>query len=308
MAGQFGGKGGVSSFGTDFREKHGVQVVHEGPRLDSAWSYQAQFNALNAAAAANKEVDRTFQEHSVKDVTDNGREAAAKRLQAALEDALKALASSPKGGGTSSLEPVAGSPLNAQLAKIEVPEVEVRREVKLLVGHLRGLRASCTGEARDASALDVLKQLQALPISVDCLKSTKVAVELNEGCWRGSGVSAEVRGLASSLVHRWRAMFRAGAGGGAEGIQTSGVGHERRCRNLSMDLEESCYGQKQRTSGYAEVVEIVCRLVRHEPESARALLTGAKKSKELVEKAERHLMRERLAARHRPAEKRPRPA
>merc|ERR1719277_487261 len=67
--------------------------LNNRPKLDSAWSYPAQFRALSSYNAAE---DLTFQENSVKDVTDRARTRAAARLQATLEEILRNAPQTPR--------------------------------------------------------------------------------------------------------------------------------------------------------------------------------------------------------------------
>mmetsp|Transcript_63075 Transcript_63075/g.137043 ORF Transcript_63075/g.137043 Transcript_63075/m.137043 type:complete len:270 (+) Transcript_63075:66-875(+) len=219
---------------------------------------------LSAIESCSSKDDLNFQERSVRDVSDAGRAQGAARLQAVLQEVLKR-AVAPK-----------GSP-PASLGELQLPESEVRREVQSLVRRLQELRDLGNSAGRNMEVGDVLRRLERLPVSAKCLKVSKVAVELNQPCWRASE-AADIRERASALVRRWRAEFRARHGSPEETLSMQA----RRCRNLSMDLEEGAYGRSQGISAYADLVEALCLLLRRDPSAATGLMTGAVTGKDLV--------------------------
>jgi len=157
----------------------------------------------------------------------------------------------------------------------------MRREVRELLRPLQGLRQDGPSPARDRAALVILRRLGCLHMSVSCLKSTKVAAELNSACWKAPGFSAEVRNLAASLVRNWRALFRS-ENGGDEASAMSEAARSRQCQNLSMDLENNCYATLQRSAQYIALVQGLCRRIGTDPEIIRGLLAGTMATKDLV--------------------------
>jgi len=166
----------------------------------------------------------------------------------------------------------------------------VRREVETLLRQLVGLR-DVTGSGRDAAALDALRQLATLPISVHCLKKTKVALELNRPCWRQSQAT-EIRNTVASVVRRWRTMFKVETGM-ADGVSSNS--HARRCRNLSMDLEEAAFGQQPRLAIYDHVITVLCHLLRRDSRAAGSLMGGGMATKDFVTRAIQEVKRQETA-------------
>lgn len=255
-------------------------------QLSGGSSFQAQLNTLSRCGA---EDDLTFREGSVKDVTDRGRTQAASKLESALKQAASAAGrrrSEHKPAvkrKAEQLGPAAGASSSSSSSSLsahdKAEEIEVRREVRVLLERLRGYRA---GHQSEFVAVDALRLLEQIPVTVACLKATKVAAELNLPSWRVEGAPAELRARASSLVRRWRVMYKADEDGGdaAQALPPAMVA--RVSRIVSMDLEETAFTHKQRTALYAEIVEAICALLEREPTSAVSLLTGSTTTKDFV--------------------------
>lgn len=283
--------GGDGHFDMDSRQP---LVPGKGRQLDGGWDFQTQIKALSAN---NKEEEHAFKENSVKDISDNGRAIGAARLQEVLEHVLRiaakqgALPIHDRQAGAN----ISGGMVAGPLGSFEIPEAEVRQEVRVLLQKMRSLREDGSLASQAAAMLDIVRQLEHLPISVACLKSTRIAAELNQPCWRGEEASSEVRDRAASLVRRWRTMYRAEdtAAGGSSSSSSAGNGaskasvasHSRRCRNLAMDLEESAYGTSQRRHGYSMVIEGICELLRRDSQAAQGLLSGSWTCKDFVKRA-----------------------
>lgn len=258
--------------------KAGTPLGGDRVQLDGAWSFEAQIGAIKSC---NKVDDLSFKEKSVKDVSDRGRTEGAARLQQVLEDVLSSAPSKPAKAATA-------APKTNGLEQAE--ETEVRREVRGLLQVLQGLRTDGGPVAkRNAIAMDVLRQLDSLNVSVACLKSTKIAAELNQPYWRGTEVSEEVRRYASSLVREWRAMYKAETGGTTSAISPAVLA--RKCKSLSMDLEECAYGRHQRVAQYIEVVNCLCGVLKADYNAGKELLDGTLLPKQLVARAGDHIRR-----------------
>lgn len=281
MAAYSGGYDGNSnSSGKD--NQNSIEFTRK-PILDPTWSYSSQVKFLDNF---NAKPDLTFQESSVKDVSDNGRMRAAARLQEALEAALRKAPNpaSKKRKIDSSLSSSPGKAIVAHFGGLaDIPEKELRAEVEEMLKHLKMIREN---RGDRALAVDILRQLELTDVSVKCLKTTKIAVELNQPYWRGGMVCEEVRERATSLVRKWRAMYRAEAGTSDTVSEVANQETQaRRCRNVSMDLEESAYAHQQKINRYVEIIEgVVDHLVR-DPEAVRSLMRGAMSTKEFVKRA-----------------------
>jgi len=262
------------------RDNKPVWEVKNKPNIDGSWGFKQQIGALKNSCDA--EVDLTFKESTVKDVSDSVRAKSAAKLQEMLAGALKQPPSSKRKAsiafnGVSAS--VGAGAAGSSHGGFELPEPELRLEVKGLVQQLQRLRQDPNCEARSAAVIDILQQLEQLPITVSCLKATKIGAELNEPCWRTTDNSKEVKGRAAALVRRWRSMYRA-ENGNTDGVSVAA--HERRCRNLSMDLEESAYSQVQRLSFYDDLILSVCELLKRDVDATRALMDGAITTKDFV--------------------------
>lgn len=230
----------------------------------------AQAACPGAASVGKVSSDLAFKEKSVKDITDRGRAEGASRLQQALEEALQSLPPLP--------QPL---PASVQEDVDSLEEAELRRDVRDLVRPLASLREVGNSVARNTAVMEILLQLRKLQLTVSCLKATKVAAELNQPCWRGDKVSAEVRELAASLVRKWRAIYRSQVVAPAT-LSASAV--RRRCRNVAMDLEECTHGHFPRSVHYVQLVEAVCRFLLHDAERTRKLFSGTLATSDIVSK------------------------
>eukprot|EP00927_Polykrikos_kofoidii_P076756 TRINITY_DN73795_c0_g1_i1.p1 TRINITY_DN73795_c0_g1~~TRINITY_DN73795_c0_g1_i1.p1 ORF type:complete len:300 (+),score=60.14 TRINITY_DN73795_c0_g1_i1:61-960(+) len=265
-------------------EKKGVVELSHQPALSGDWSFEAQIKALESCS---QERDDTFKERSVRDVTDKGRMQGAAQLLKVLEDVLskapKALTNGTAQGTSSS------SSKNGRLLPLqEVSEVATRKEVKSLLKRLQELREEgrC-GASLDNEAMDVLAALDSLPVSVTCLKATKVAVELTQTFWRSNCVGAEVQRDAAALVKRWRVMYKASEG---HASTVSPAVQARHCKNVSMDLEECVHSSKQRVQNYQELIRGSCALLLYDKAAAGCLVSGTLGAKDFVKKVERELL------------------
>jgi len=256
-------------------------------QLDGQWSFQAQFNALGAC---NQEDDNSFKENSVKEITDRGRVEGAARLQQALEASLasdglssllkhaprdrplkrKALAEDADGGLT-----------EAAAANDAAAESEVRKSVRALLQPLRELEKVAGSPARNNAALDIFRQLRRLNVTVNVLKATKVAAELNKPCWKGMQAAPEVRQAASSLVRSWKNMYRAQAGA-VDDVSEANL--TKGCHRLSINLEESVHAKCPKTQHYCRVVEVLCAEIQSAPSLSRDMMLGSANGKDLLQR------------------------
>mmetsp|Transcript_49936 Transcript_49936/g.139838 ORF Transcript_49936/g.139838 Transcript_49936/m.139838 type:complete len:301 (-) Transcript_49936:44-946(-) len=288
--GYFAGNDGNSNSGR--ADNNNSFILQDRPNLDSGWSFTQQFAAL--ARSAITEDDRTFKESSVKDVTDKGRAQGSAKLHAAL---VEVCAKAPK----ARRKPSAGAVLDAAPGERLLPlkdldgltDAELRTEVGALCRRLQQFRADGPSRANEENAASVLLELERLPVTVRCLKATKIAAELNLPFWRSNEIPPGVRDHASALVKRWRTMYRCEEGlpGGA-----SAATHERRCRNLATDLESTLHSHKQRVNEYSELIQGACALLHFDPEATRSLLQGGISAKDFATRALRKTQRA-LAAR-----------
>lgn len=234
-------------------------------QIDGSKSFVAQARVLGICL--NPEgPDLNFKESSVKDVTDKARASAASKLQQALEKmlissstaplckveggVLKRKASAAFAGGISNT--TSSSSSSAYAPK---HETEMRQEVRDYMEKLTHIRLS--GGAEAGTAWSILKDLALLPMSASCLKITKIGIEINQGFWRGSQ-NKDIRELATSLVHKWRSLYRADTGAPEPAASVSAS----RCRTLSMILEETCHTHVQKVKSYEEFVnDVIQRLL-----------------------------------------------
>ena len=216
-------------------------------QLDGSGEFKSQINALNRTQQ-KAEPDFTFSESTVKDVSDNGRMRAAAKIQEVLQQVIQTQ-TAPK------TVAISGS---ASFGDVELPDAEVRGDVKKLLRRLEGVRLGGISATDTEEVVDALRQLEQLPITVTCLKATKIAIELNQPCWKNFGPSGEVRERASSLVRRWRTMYRA-EGGTDTAMKATQVRH---CRNLSMDLEDCAHAVMQKLGSYMEIINGVAGYLR----------------------------------------------
>jgi len=161
---------------------------------------------------------------------------------------------------------------------------------------LQRLRGDVPSTNRNTAALHVMRQLSDLDVSVGCLKATKVAAELNQPFWRGTEVSADVRRFATSLVKEWRVMFRNETG--TTEVAMNPEVRSRKCRTISMDLEESAYGWCQKVAKYMEIVDWTCKIILGDGEVSKALLAGTLGCKELLTRAAEEVKRQRARLKH----------
>jgi len=226
--------------------------------------------------------DLSFKESSVKDVTDKARTSAASKLQKALEKMLVTSITSPachiEGGvlkrkaSAAFVDGISHTPASSSssacaikqetdmtpassssLACAPKHETDMRQEVREEVEKLKKIRLS--GGAEVDSAVSILKDLALQPISASCLKITKIGVEINQGFWRGSQ-NNNIRELATTLVHKWRSLYRAENGAPEPVIAAASVSTTR-CRTLSMILEQTCHTHVQKVKMYSEFVDDV---------------------------------------------------
>eukprot|EP00930_Biecheleria_cincta_P101580 TRINITY_DN93222_c0_g1_i1.p1 TRINITY_DN93222_c0_g1~~TRINITY_DN93222_c0_g1_i1.p1 ORF type:complete len:305 (+),score=80.83 TRINITY_DN93222_c0_g1_i1:44-958(+) len=275
------------------------------PQLDGSWSFQAQFNAI---AAMSAEDDWSFKEGSVKDVTDRGRGEAVRKLQDALEDTIE---KNPPPARLSSLlyrpgrqcdeDEEDGGIAKAAAADAAVAEVQLRKDVRSLLAPLRELEKLPPSGSRNGAALDIFRQLKRLRITVDCLKATKIAVELNKPCWRGALASKDVQEAAGALVKNWRSMYRTQTGQSVEKYS------QRRFRLVAVDMEESTYGANPKMAQYCKTVDRLCKELRKDPELCRELLAGTSSGAELRLRVGERVKGEQLTKRRNKSEAAPPP-
>jgi len=259
----------------------GSREVGSRIQLDGAWSFQAQLDALRAC---NREEDWTFKENSVKEVTDRGRTEATARLQKAL--------------GESQLMPrqkrKAIELENDEDRKIteamKAAEADVRKHVRALLAPLKDLEQVPRSADSDAAALAIFRQLRRLQVTVECLKSTRIAAELNKPRWRGANAAPEVRNAVTSLIKGWRSMYRAETGKS----DVLDATRARKVRLQAVDLEEKIFAQCQRLKDYRRVMELVTEELMQCRDVSDRLLEGSLSGYDLVAKNAGRL---RIAAR-----------
>jgi len=282
-----GGDGNSNSTGGSERklafEFSGSQI-----KLDGAWTWQAQFNAL---AACNHVVDCSFRDGSIRDVSDTGRMKGAAFLLQVLDEIIAAegVPTKRRKLNKGSIESLigGGSTSSSSRAVVKVdtsglsPE-DVEKDCKFLVKELQRHRSEPASTVRDAMVMDILAHLEHLPMTLECLRKSRIAMELNDPFWRGKAIAEKVRDKASMLVRRWRAMLKVQAPGIFE---ESAATKERRCRNLSMDLEECAYGFSQsakKLGGYADLLDAIATHLRQNPKGVQGLLFGTAETKDFV--------------------------
>mmetsp|Transcript_6434 Transcript_6434/g.11175 ORF Transcript_6434/g.11175 Transcript_6434/m.11175 type:complete len:311 (-) Transcript_6434:24-956(-) len=275
-----GSDGNSSSTGSSER-KLAMEFQGSQIKLDGSWTFQAQFNAL---AACNAVVDLSFKEGSIKDVSDIARMKGADFIQEVLDDivATQRLSVKRRKFSKRSLSTDLVSVANPDDATPWLTQEDVEKDVRFLLTELQRHRREPAGNVRDAMIADILAQLEHLPVSLVCLQKTRLAIELNDPFWKGPTVSAAVREKSSSLIRRWRAMLKAQVPGS---LEESPATYARRCRNLSMDLEECAYGISQsakKLGGYADLLEAAADSLRQNPKVVEALLTGNSEAKDFV--------------------------
>eukprot|EP00747_Dinoflagellata_sp_TGD_P167355 gnl/TRDRNA2_/TRDRNA2_191598_c0_seq1.p1 gnl/TRDRNA2_/TRDRNA2_191598_c0~~gnl/TRDRNA2_/TRDRNA2_191598_c0_seq1.p1 ORF type:complete len:680 (+),score=117.52 gnl/TRDRNA2_/TRDRNA2_191598_c0_seq1:141-2180(+) len=243
-------------------------------RPDGSWSVVEPPVTFDCGSPSTLE-DCSFEESSMQDVTDNMRMKAVSKLCLVIEEALR---KSPPPTST-----------GAALGALALPKAHVQEEVCAILQQLQMIRqAGVIGHAD--TAVDALRELELLPVSVSCLKTTKIAAELNHPSWRDTTVPPEARERAASLVRRWRVMFRAeGEGNLADST------HEltRKSRNVARDLEESCYDHSQRHGLYEEVISEVAEALMADQEAARGLVSGTVTSKERLQMAAKRIQHQK---------------
>jgi len=284
-----GSDGNSSSKGAENRNS--IEFGGNRPKLSGEWSFKEQLAALRGRV--DPQMDFAFREGFVKDVTDKQRQAGHTRLESAFSDVLKRpLTEREKRKAAKAATTAAAFKAIATGARplpVKTPDelsaAELREDVMVLAKRLQSLRKDGRVSKDAADCLDILYELEQLPMTVACLKATKIAVELNQPCWKAS-VNSEVREHATSLVRQWRAMYRAEEGL-PDGVTVAA--NTRRCRNLSMDLEEAVYSKVQKVAPYAELIQATCALLHCDVDSARSLLQGGVSSKDFVQRAARKL-------------------
>lgn len=265
-----------------------------GPKLqiDGSWNCAAQSRVL---AMCGRPDDLSFVESSVKDITDKGRTKAAAYLQKILEQLLGA-AATQKPERTATVEDgilkrkasalgTGSSPSSSSTAPGSAPvptappeETDMRQEVRKGLNDLQKIRLA--GGADTSSAIEILHRLDLQPMSLSCLKITKIAAEVNDGFWKNNQV-AMIRDLARELVQRWRSLYRAETGTAAAAANPIGP---QRLRTTSMFLEESCHTLFQKVKPYASLMEALAERLEQEPQTARELAIGGISSMEFVKK------------------------
>eukprot|EP00811_Abedinium_folium_P003815 NODE_13509_length_1161_cov_5.090909.p1 GENE.NODE_13509_length_1161_cov_5.090909~~NODE_13509_length_1161_cov_5.090909.p1 ORF type:complete len:297 (-),score=100.94 NODE_13509_length_1161_cov_5.090909:202-1092(-) len=264
-----GGGDGNGAKRSDNSMVHNLE--HKMQVSSGATSFEAQFRALAAGCTKPGDIDLTFKEHTVKDVSDKGREKGSERLCTALHEVLsRARPSLPKKRKADALGMSGTAGLPAHLVHAQVQEA---------LAELRELRQpGCSPAHRSTHAAAVMRRLGQLPIDVKCLKMTKVALELNHAMWRGAEVSEDARQSAAVLVKRWRHMYKAECGLDVAVPPCSA----RQCKSLAMDLEEGVYVLEQKRARYDCLIDAVCTRLREDLDVAHRLRSGATTAKDLI--------------------------
>eukprot|EP00746_Dinoflagellata_sp_MGD_P016330 gnl/MRDRNA2_/MRDRNA2_136800_c0_seq1.p1 gnl/MRDRNA2_/MRDRNA2_136800_c0~~gnl/MRDRNA2_/MRDRNA2_136800_c0_seq1.p1 ORF type:complete len:302 (+),score=65.63 gnl/MRDRNA2_/MRDRNA2_136800_c0_seq1:68-907(+) len=255
---------------------------------ESSIKSQASFLAsyMNFMTA---EEDLSFKESSVKDVTDGGREDAIEALMKAISTAVKRVTANP----TASIKDGATLPI-----------ADPTQEVLELVTKLRAVRHAKHDLKDPAASVGILRKLESLPIDVECLKRTKVALEFNNDFWKHHEDST-TRERVASLVRRWKGMYRAVQGKGtslseqrlkvlATDLEAAIMYHFRRDRG-DEKVTKNWYARKhdlnhfQTQSGHRSLTQEVICLLEREPRHAVGHLEGSEKAVDIVTKAGKNL-------------------
>ncbi|OLQ10445.1 hypothetical protein AK812_SmicGene5847 [Symbiodinium microadriaticum] len=147
----------------------------------------------------------------------------------------------------------AGNEDDQKIAKaMDAAEAELRKNVLALLTPLRDLEQVAGQPESDTAVLAIFRQLRRLNITTDCLKATRVALELNKPCWRGSKAAAPVRDAATSLIKSWRNMYRAEHGQSSESEEAA---RARQLRLLAVDLEDKVFNQCHKMDHYCRAIE-----------------------------------------------------
>mmetsp|Transcript_73555 Transcript_73555/g.207756 ORF Transcript_73555/g.207756 Transcript_73555/m.207756 type:complete len:258 (-) Transcript_73555:105-878(-) len=185
-------------------------------------------------------VDNTsFNQYTVRNVSDRAREEAAAKIQKVL---IKMLQMAPPPSPT---KQVTGNHQDSLDAAFQ-------REVQLLMQLLQTSRR----KADSPKIVAVLSRLKKMRMSVAVLKKTKIAAELNQPCWQSPEIPDEARKIASALIREWRTLYRTETGRDPYGLPAAALA--RRSWSLSMDLEESIYQHTPRLSQHSEAVDELC--------------------------------------------------
>lgn len=248
----------MSFFGTDAAEKSGSATLNHQPQLDGSRSIEFQAKFISNFVAS-REDDLTFNERTVRDVSDRGRGKVVNDFMKGLATAFKKAQANRK---------AEQSAARAAAAAAGQPSSRVIQDVQVQLEALRGIRAR-SETADEASARPPLDQLALLPMDALTLKKTKVAAELNQDYWK-LRAAPEVQRLVTSLIHKWRAIYRREEDGPSE----------RTLRNSAVDLEEVAHSLAPRTQAYGQLVEAVIR--RLSPELSLKILEGSESAKDIV--------------------------
>lgn len=276
--------GNSSSKGAD--NKNSYELGPGKLKLDGSTSCSAQLRVLQFA---NAEEDLSFKESSVQDITDKGRIQAAAMVQRVLEQLLGAEAVQPprrtarvedgvlKRKAASAFGPGASSSSSSTAAPPD--EAEMRQQVRQGSADLQKIRLA--GGAKRDDAKEIMHQLEDLPMTVSCLKITKIAIEVNQGHWRNNQ-DAIIRDLSRDLLQRWKSLYRAETGASAT-VTAAPIGSQR-LRTTSMFLEENCYVHVQKAAQYKGLMEGVAERLQRDPEMARDVAVGRMPAPDFVKK------------------------
>ncbi|CAK9105192.1 unnamed protein product [Durusdinium trenchii] len=252
----------------------GSREVVNKVQLDGSWSFQAQFKALQAC---NQEDDLSFKTNSVKEVTDHGRSEAIARLQSVLAESPAPV----KKRKADEIENGANEDDRKIVEALNEAEADLRKNVRTLLAPLKELEKVAGRSESDAAALAIFRQLRQLNVTVECLKATKIAAELNKPCWRGSQAAPRVRSAATNLIKGWRSMYRAETGKKDGALEAS---RARQVRIQAVDLEEKVFTQTQKMNEYCRIIELVCQDLMQCSDISQRLLQGTLSGDDLVTK------------------------
>lgn len=266
-------------------------------------------SAAYLSAYMNQEEDWSFRENSIRDVTDCGREDAIGALVKALGTAFKRAHASPQGAVSTARGDVDGPKL--PLSDPSDPVMELMKKLRAI----RNAWTSTSTSSDPAAAIGVLRQLEGLPVDVECLKKTKIALELNHDFWK-LHAGSDARERAASLVRKWKVMYRAGQGKGgpseqrlriaATDLESAVMYHFRRDRG-DEKVAKNTYARKHDTNhfqgalSHQKLTQEVINLLEKEPKLAVAQLEGHEKATDIVKKAGKALqMRDLIRGTKRP--------
>mmetsp|Transcript_55846 Transcript_55846/g.104770 ORF Transcript_55846/g.104770 Transcript_55846/m.104770 type:complete len:278 (-) Transcript_55846:108-941(-) len=245
-------------------------------QLDGSWGFKAQLKALGAY---NQEEDFGFKENSVKEVTDGGRSEGIARLQATLQECAEQLPVPSKKRKAL----LSGNEDDRKIAEaLTAAEGELCKNVLALLAPLKELEQVAGQVESEKAVLAIFQQLKRLNLTSDCLKATRIPLELNKPCWRGSQATPMVRNTATALIKSWRTTFRADTGHSTEAGVAS---RKRQLRLLAVDLEDQVFNQCQKMDQYCRLIESLTQELSRSQDVCQSFMQGRTSGQDLIAKS-----------------------